>query len=262
MKTPELAAALRRERADMVRFCGELDEAEWRAPSRAAGWRVQDVVAHLGSGCRAVFTPALLTIMRTDDIERTNDLFVDQRREWPSARVFAEYKTWSRCFATVSTALARTPLGRLPLPLGELGRFPAGMLLSGAMLFDHHTHLRFDIAPALDRGIPETDRARMTGVLDWMFAVLSNQLESAETHWLSYPLDIVLGGPGGGIWRVHPGGSISAGRSDGPAAATIEGWSGEFPEWATSRVCWRDRDVRIRGDADYAVRFLDDVNIV
>ncbi|MGY4101910.1 maleylpyruvate isomerase N-terminal domain-containing protein [Nocardia sp. R16R-3T] len=246
----------------MVSFCGELDEAEWRVPSRAAGWRVQDVVAHLGSGCRAVFTPALLTFVRTDDIERANDLFVDQRRGWSSARVFTEYKRWSRCLTIASTALAYTPLRRVRLPLGELGRFPAGMLLSGAMLFDHHTHLRFDIAPALDRRLPETDPARIAGVLGWMFAVLSNQVESAETDWLAYPLDIVLRGPGGGIWRIHPGGSINAGHSDGPAAATIEGWSGEFPEWATGRVSWRDREVRIRGDEDYATRFLDGVNIV
>ncbi|MGW5230266.1 hypothetical protein ACWEP5_35710 [Nocardia niigatensis] len=176
--------------------------------------------------------------------------------------MFADYKMWSRCLVVVSTALAGTPRGRLPLPLGELGRFPAGMLLSGAMLFDHHTHLRFDIAPALDRRIPDTDPARMAGVLDWMFAVLSNQLKSAETHWFSYPLDIVLGGPGGGVWRVHPDGMVGTGRAGGAAAATVEGRADEFPEWATGRAPWRDRSVRIRGDADYAIRFLDGVNVV
>lgn len=246
----------------MVRFCAELDDDEWRTPSRAAGWRVQDVVAHMGSGCRAIFTPALLTFLRSEDIERTNDVFVDQRRGWSQTRVFAEYKRWSRCLTIASSTLARTPLHRARLPLGELGRFQAGMLLSGAMLFDHHTHLRFDIAPALERRVPETDPARTAGVLGWMFAVLGNQLESARNDWLAYPVDIVLHGPGGGLWRVHPGGSVSAGRAGGPAAATVEAWSTEFPEWATGRAEWRDRGVRIRGDEDYAVRFLDGVNIV
>jgi hypothetical protein len=46
---------------------------KWRTPSAAPGWRVQDVVAHLGSGCHSLFTPVSLKLLRSRDIERTND---------------------------------------------------------------------------------------------------------------------------------------------------------------------------------------------
>ncbi|WP_433567218.1 maleylpyruvate isomerase N-terminal domain-containing protein [Nocardia sp. CA-151230] len=262
MKASERVSAFRRERAEVVSLCKDLDDAEWRTQSRAAGWRVHDVVAHMGSGCRAVFGPAVVTFMRSADVERTNEVFVIRRREWSSARVLAEYERWSRYLATGSALLARTPVKRMRLPLAELGRFPAGLLLPGAMLFDHHIHLRFDIAPALGRTVPPTDPVRMAGVVEWMFAVLSNQLRSAENDWLAYPLDIVLNGSGGGIWRVHPGGAVTAGCARGAAAATVEGQVDEFPEWATSRAAWRDRSVRISGDENYAARFLDSVNVV
>ena len=44
--------------------------------------------------------------------------------------------------------------------------------------------------------------------------------------------------------------------------AQITAAASEFPEWGTKRAGWRDRDVRIEGDADYAATFLDAVDIV
>jgi len=82
--TPDRIAACRRERADVLAFCRDLDTAEWQRDSAARGWRVQDVLAHMGSGCRVLFGPAALKVMRSNDIERTNDDFVDVRREWPA----------------------------------------------------------------------------------------------------------------------------------------------------------------------------------
>lgn len=245
----------------MLRFSRELDDTEWRAASRAPGWRVQDVVTHLAAGCRAVFTPAVLSIMRSRDIERTNDEFVDRCRDWPPRRTLAEYERWSARLATAAGVVGHGPVSRIPLPLAELGRFPAGLLLAGAMTFDHHTHLRHDMAPALGRPVPGTDAARMGTVLEWMFAVLRNQLRSADPSWLTRPLDVVLDGPGGGGWRVGPGPVVAAGVTGG-AAATITCPATDFPEWATCRAAWRDRDVRISGDAEYAARFLDSVRVV
>ena len=49
----------------------------------AAGWRVQDVVAHMASTYRALFGPAALELMRSKDIERTNEVLLDSRRGWP-----------------------------------------------------------------------------------------------------------------------------------------------------------------------------------
>ncbi|HXY64047.1 MAG TPA: maleylpyruvate isomerase N-terminal domain-containing protein [Mycobacterium sp.] len=171
----DTVAALRRERAEFILFCRDLDDAQWRTPSRAAGWRVQDVVAHVGSACHSLFTPASLNTMRSSNIERTNDAFVDARRAWTTTQTLAEYQRWSRVLIAAAGTIFRTPLADLKVPLAELGKFPAVLLLTGAMTFDIHTHLRYDIAPALDLPTPDTDANRMAVVLEWMFAVLTNQ---------------------------------------------------------------------------------------
>jgi hypothetical protein len=54
-----------------------------------------------------------------------------------------------------------TPLRRVPIPLAELGRYPMQLLLAGAMVFDWHTHLRHDVAPALHRSAPASDDSRV-----------------------------------------------------------------------------------------------------
>jgi len=256
-------AALWRECAEIVRFCRELTDEEWLAPSRAPGWRVQDVVAHLGASCHALFTPASLKLIGSKRIERTNDEFVDARREWAPARVLAEFELWSRRLRPLSLALDRTPLGRLPVPLGELGRFPARLLLNSALVFDQHTHLRHDLAPALGRPAPRTDELRIAVVLEWMIAVLGNQLRQARPSWLNRPIALSLGGPGGGRWRIGVDGTVTTAPADsGDSAVHIAGAAAEFPEWGTARSSWRDRDVKIDGDVDLGVALLDSLNVV
>ena len=253
-------AALRRERAQLIRFCSDLDAAQWRTPSKAAGWRVQDVIAHIGSACHSMFTPASLRILRSTNIERTNDNFVDDRRSWTPAQTLAEYERWSRVLITVAEAISRTPLAGLKMPLADLGRFPVGLVFGGAMTFDHHTHLRYDIAPALGLPTPDTDADRMRLVLEWMFAVLSNQLRATRPAWLKDPVGITLHGPGGGSWVIDTNGAVR-GRADA-TAAHIVGVAAEFPEWGTKRVDWRSRDVTVNENLDYGARFLDAVNVV
>ncbi|WP_179473548.1 maleylpyruvate isomerase N-terminal domain-containing protein [Mycolicibacterium vinylchloridicum] len=258
--TPDRGAAFKAERADMLAFCAGLDPAEWRMDSRCDGWRIHDVVAHMGTGCKAMFSPAAAKMMRTNDIEAANDLLVDTRRDRSSPDVLAEYRRWSAVAAAIFPVMARRPLGGLQMQLADLGRFPL-RVLTGAMVFDHHTHLRHDMAPALGRPAPDTDANRMTVVGEWMMAVLSNQVRAAAPAWLDRPVGITLTGPGGGTWRVVPEGAVMPGVTD-DCAARITGVALEFPEWGTRRASWRDRDVRITGDADYATAFLDTVNVV
>lgn len=253
--------AFRRERADLLRFCHALDDAQWRTESAAAGWRMQDVVAHLGSSCKAIFTPASIALMRSSSIERSNDDFVDARRDWAPRRTLDEYEQWSGRLATLAGAVARTPLARIPMPLAELGRFPVALVVPGALVFDTHTHLRHDMAPALGLRAPGTDPGRMAVALEWIFAVLRNQLRSVPLTWLDRPLVITLGGPGGGSWRIGAGGTVAPGP-DGGASAQITGSVLEFPEWGTCRVSWRERDVKVTGDQEYGARFLDAMKII
>ena len=258
--TPDRGAAFKAERADMLAFCAGLEPAEWRMDSRAPGWRIHDVVAHMGTGCRAMFGTAVAKMMRTNDIEAANDQMVDTRRDRSAPDVLAEYRRWSGVAAAILPVMARRPLGGVQMPLAELGRFPL-RVLTGAMVFDHHTHLRHDMAPALGRPAPDTDANRMAVVLEWMMAVPSNQVRAAGPAWLDRPLAITLTGPGGGPWLVAPGGPVTAGSADG-SAAQITGVACEFPEWGTRRASWRDREVALGGDTDYATAFLDTVNVV
>ena len=60
---PNMVAALRAERAEMLNFTSSLTDDEWTAPSAAAGWRIADVVAHIGATARTFYTPAGLRTM-------------------------------------------------------------------------------------------------------------------------------------------------------------------------------------------------------
>ncbi len=260
MTGPDRRAAFRAQRADVLAFCESLAPADWRMNSRAPAWSIADVVAHMGSGCHAMFTRHAAKLMRGDDIEAANDELVAARRDRTPAEVFTEYRRWSRVFGAVVPTMVQTPLGRLEMPLAELGRFPA-RLFPSALVFDHHTHLRFDMAPALGRSVADIDGNRMAAVLEWMTAVLANQLIAAQPAWLDRPLALTLTGPGGGSWRVDTSGAVTPGRTQ-PAEAQITGVAAEFPEWGTQRANWRERDVTVTGDTDYGARFLDAVDIV
>jgi hypothetical protein len=258
--TIDWVGALSAERSAMLSFCEKLSLDDWSVASAAPGWTVQDVLAHIASGCHAIFSPAVVKVLRSDDIESTNDAFVVERRTWSSTRVLDEYRRWSRRVAVAARVIRCTPLRSLPLPLAELGHFSSTLLLCGAMTFDHHTHLRHDIAPALNQAAPATDANRMTVVLAWMFAVLGNQLNRADLFWLDRPLGLTLKGPGGGSWiadrqRIEP----ARGRV---CDTWIVAQAIEFPEWATCRADWRDRDVSISGDDTYGAAFLDFMNVV
>jgi uncharacterized protein (TIGR03083 family) len=252
--------AARRERAEILTLCHDLDDSEWQSPSAAAGWRVQDVVAHLGSSCRALFNADVVKILRSKQIERTNDDLVDERRSWTPAQTLTEYERWSARGMRVFDLASRTPLAGLPLRIGELGRYPVAQMV-GAMVFDTHVHLRHDIIPVLGRQAPATDDNRMAVVVDWMMAVLSNQMAFERPDWRDRAITITLTGLGGGSWTLGADGTLRPGR-DSSVAAEVAGVATEFPEWGTKRAEWRDRDVAISGDNDYGVRFLDAMNIV
>jgi uncharacterized protein (TIGR03083 family) len=257
---PNLVAALWKEREELLAFTQSLRDAEWFASSAAAGWRIADVVAHIGATARSFYTPTGLGSMRAPSLEKLNEAPVERRRDWPRARVIAEYERTSRRAANLLSAVSRTPAARVRVPLAELGRFPLGLMIGGALVFDHHTHLRHDIAPALGRKAPATDADRMRAVLTWMTAVLSNQVANQPVHGLAGGVDLILTGPGGGTWRISEHGAIPA--SDGGAAATVVASAASFPDWGTQRSSWRDHDLSVAGDADLAERFLDSVNVI
>ncbi|MGB9223538.1 maleylpyruvate isomerase N-terminal domain-containing protein [Mycobacterium sp.] len=255
--------ALKAQRRDVLDYCADLTDEQWNTPSRAAGWRLRDVIAHMGASCRVLFGPSVFQVMRSKDIERTNEDLVDPRRDWPSVRVLADFARWSNVAALAFEVATRGPLGEITLPLGAIGRYPA-RVLPCALVFDWHTHLHYDIAPALGKSAPPADERRMRATLEWMLAGME-QMNQPQMGWVDRPITLTLTGLAGGSWDIRPTGkgrlAVKPGvRTD--SAACIEGASVDFPGWATRRVGWRDSGLAVTGDRDYAARFLDALNII
>jgi uncharacterized protein (TIGR03083 family) len=261
--TPGSLAALRAERQGVLDFCGDLTTDEWAAPSRADGWAVKDVVAHMTAGMRALITPAAVQAMTTNHVERFNDQTVDKSRSLAPEQILDGFRAWSKRGVTTLALLTAPGIGRVPLRVGELGSYPLNVFPC-MYLFDWHTHLRQDIAPAIDRPAPPTDDQRMSAVMIWLMALLE-QSHRDRLAWLDAPLALTLSGPGGGTWRIEPtpkGALLVRPGTESGTTAQISGQTLEFPEWSTTRANWRDRDVKICGDTVTAERFLDLVNLV
>jgi uncharacterized damage-inducible protein DinB len=76
---PNMVAALRSERTEMLDFTRSLTDEEWRAPSAAAGWSIADVVGHIAATAHNFYAPSL-EILRTKDLEASNEGPVERRR--------------------------------------------------------------------------------------------------------------------------------------------------------------------------------------
>ncbi|WP_245401920.1 maleylpyruvate isomerase N-terminal domain-containing protein [Nocardia albiluteola] len=261
MSSPYLLA-LRDERRTVLGFCDGLGEAEWRAPSAAAGWSITDVFVHMTTAVRAVVSRDMVPYMTTHNLERLNEQLVHDRQPDAGAPLLAEFGAWSRRGCAALAVLTAPGLRLIRTPIAELGWYPV-KLAPAILLFEWHTHLRHDIATALDRPAPATDARRMTAILNWLMTLLEHSHREA-LNWLEDPVALTLTGPGGGTWRLEPHGGrlrVRPGRAAG-AAAHIAGLSPEFPQWSTRRVPWRACAVAVTGDAEIGTRVLDSINLV
>ncbi|MET4146263.1 maleylpyruvate isomerase N-terminal domain-containing protein [Arthrobacter sp. UYCo732] len=255
-----LLTALRAESALMLDFANDLTTQQWNSPSRATGWTVADIVGHIGSTAHNFYIPAGIRAARQPSLEKANEGPVRVRRGWDREQVMDEFEKSTRSVANMLAFVRHTPLRSLPTRLNELGTYPLGLLIGGALAFDLHTHLRHDIAPALGVSAPETDADRMRAVLTWMTAVLSNQTKAAPSTGIEAGLTLTLTGPGGGSWRVDETGLASSAQR--PTAAHITAPAITFPDWGTRRSSWHDSPLQIDGDHEMASRYLNTVNVI
>jgi uncharacterized protein (TIGR03083 family) len=256
--------ALRTQRQLVLDYCAGLSADDWMAPSQAAGWRVRDVIAHMGGTCRGLFGRHAITLIFSDDTEQTNEDLLAPRRTWPTDRVVDEFAYWSDKFIVAASVANQPVVGSTPLRVGSLGRYPVRML-APMLVFDWHTHLTYDLAPALNRPAPAIDDNRLAATLEWMLAGLE-QMNRDQMRWLDKSLTLTLTGRAGGNWRIDPAGkgrlAVTESTDTTSAAATITGASTDFPAWATNRISWRTAGLTIAGDAGYAERFLDALHII
>ncbi|HEY4409432.1 MAG TPA: maleylpyruvate isomerase family mycothiol-dependent enzyme [Acidimicrobiia bacterium] len=256
-------AALRAERQAVLDFFGTLTPEEWDAPSGCPGWTVKNVLSHMSAAFHGCFTPWFISLLRTDNLERSNDGDVEKRSGWAPEKVLSEYRSWSARYLTIQPVMKGTGLNHVKIRLGDLGKYPMG-IIPAALTFDHHTHLRHDVAGALGKTPPPTDAARMAVALEWMMAGIP-QMCRASMSGIERPVDITLNGPGGGTWGLSPtpGGIMDLHPGGAPgASALVIGAASEFVLWGTTRESWRDHEVKVDGDIDLGERFLDALKVV
>lgn len=135
----------------MLALINSLGPQEWAAPSGCAGWRVKDVVAHMGAVFRSICGDTSIPSDPSGDAEKSAELAVAPRKEWSAAEVAAEYREWAPKGLAALAALQEPPLADAVIPLGNLGSHPMH-ILGNAIVFDHYCHLRHDIGAALPRG--------------------------------------------------------------------------------------------------------------
>ena len=253
--------ALSQEYVDVVASLGEDD---WERPSRCAGWRVQDLVAHTSSNFRVLVEPPPASEpVPGMTAERAQEQLVEARRGWTSQQVREELEAYRGPAMDVLAAVQEEPVASADLTLHELGTYPTAAL-ADAFAFDLYCHLRVDLlAPEgpVDHALPAATDELLRPGIGWMLTGLP-QMCPALHDVLERPFGFRLTGPGGGEWTVQRGDGRAAvvdGIAGAPAVATST--AHDFVLWGTGRADWR-RYVELSGDSDHGARVLDAVDIV
>lgn len=260
--------ALRREREHVLALARSLHPQEWDQPSDCAGWRVQDVVAHMAATFRSLAAPGTVATAGSTDAEVNADAAVDERRGRTPAEVLAEYEEWSTtCIDGALSGMQSEPTASTVVPMGNLGSHPLH-ILANALVFDHYCHLRHDLlAPGgpLERPALPQEPDTLAAIVEWMLGGLPQMCAEALTV-LDRPL--VLTFPDlQASWILEPptaaGGLVAVVPGDASAAAArVTGSAHDFVSWGTKRRDWRSFDVQVHGDAAYAATVLDAVNVI
>jgi hypothetical protein len=254
MSTPGVAASpadalasIRADHAALLTLLQNCSSATWAARSGCPGWTVKDLVAHLGTMFWRTADPSRLADTRGLPMEVGAERDVASRAGWDEGRVLDDYvEAASRALPV----LERLRDVDAPVPLGDLGTYPASMLASG-YAFDLYTHLRADLlAPRgpLDAAPPPSDELRLGPTIGWILAALPQQC-AATVAALPGAVEFVLTGPAGGHFVLQPGGGFVTGddaRTD--TVASISCFTPALVWWTTRRASWSDVGVQAAGD--------------
>ncbi len=258
--------ALRAERELVIDLGRSLSADEWSAPSACEGWSVQDVIAHMAS----IFHPSPIVMAKAakeyDDSERVNDVLVERRRGWNPQRQLGEYETWSRRAIRMLGLGQRAPLRSVGFNMGDLGTHPMH-LLADAAVFDHYTHLRFDLlAPngPLDRPALPRDQLRLAPTAAWTLALIA-PMNQKTLAWIDEPIRLELTGPGAATTTVTRMDGRVATDDRSPrseAASTVRSPVSDWVQWATGRKEWDACRVELDGEAELGQRFCETLHVV
>lgn len=197
-----------------------LDEAQWAAPSAAAGWSVADVVLHLAQGEEGVIATACGDVFDVRPrhgatVEETMDRLVREERSTPE-EAFRRWREARR--ASVVALRATDPYRRLAWV--ERPMKPA--TLATTRLTEHWAH-GLDVTGPLGIDFPDTDRLRHVAWLAHRSLPYALSLAGCS----AYEVRCEVTAPGGtDVWRFGPAGTESV----------ISGPAGTFCRVATRRL--------------------------
>jgi uncharacterized protein (TIGR03083 family) len=240
---------------------------EWQQPSGCVGWRVQDVIAHLGSGAHQTVEPPNVDERATNagTAEQQMEAMVLARRTQTSEEIKREYLDYAARSVDLMTGLQSEPVASTPVPILDLGTYPTH-IFPDIVAFDHYCHLYVDVlAPfgPIDRTAPPAENEVLRPAIGWMLLGLP-QMQGRDLDVLQTPLALELTGPGGGRWVLSPAGSdarIQVRESDEACPASVRSGAADFIRWATGRAPWRQL-AKLSGDVTAAEPFLDRLNII
>jgi uncharacterized protein (TIGR03083 family) len=250
--------ALRVGQIDVLDVARSLSTKEWTAASACAGWRVQDVVAHLACTFRTVAEPGTLPPGVAGDLQATQEVGVAQRRDWSPDRVLDEYEELAPRALEALAGLQAPTVAETVVPIEDAGRYPLHLVVN-ALAFDHYCHLGNDILRPLgpvDRPAPPADDLRLGATLEWLLAGIPQMPGPAIVDAVQSPVVLTLTGPAAGTWTLLPGVSVTEGAAP-DAVATIRSSTTDFVVWSTHRRPWRDCQVVVEGDEAAGARVLD-----
>ncbi len=266
--TVEAVAALGAFHNRFVEAARAFSDAEWIAPSACPGWRVRDVVAHLGAGARSMIDPLPVPEDRLPlpaNREREHDVHVDMRRGWTIAEVMEEFEQFGAERMKRLPGLQEEPLASTEIEIPGLGTYPMHAAANG-LAFDYFCHLYHDIAAPggpVQLALPTPTHAEMLPVVQWMMWGLPQMQGPELDDSLLAPVTIRLTGPGESEWTVRrpdaAGGLVV--ESGGGAEVVVTSSAVDFVSWGTGRSAW-PAACGVQGDTAVATAFLSTLDIV
>ncbi|MBM7366978.1 maleylpyruvate isomerase family mycothiol-dependent enzyme [Gordonia hydrophobica] len=249
---------------DTLALLAALDDGDWSADSACHGWRVHDVVTHMGFFFNFIADPDLvLPDNPSGTSERLNDAAVRERADWSSADAIAYYREQSTAGLATLSALQGEELRDAPLAMLDLGTYRMSEL-SNAVAFDHLVHLTCDLMEPFGP-VARTEVSvgeAIDPAVDWMMAGLP-QMNGAALHpVLSTPLGLRLTGATERtfvIERADDG--VAVRETDDLPSDVATSEATDFLRWGTARSAWRSAVTR-DGDHAHIAAVLDAIDIV
>jgi uncharacterized protein (TIGR03083 family) len=251
---------------DALALIDDLTSEQWAADTACHGWRVFDVVTHLGFFINVIVDPAIVLPDNPSGIsELLNDAAVRERADWSLTEVIDYYRAQSTVGLATLAALQDESMRDVPLTMGDLGTYRLAQL-SDAVSFDHLVHLTSDLFAPFGPlpAVPVAIDKAIDPALDWMLAGLPQMNGDALLPVLARPIGLRLTG-------VSERSFLLARNDDGDKVVVVEtdelpddvatSSASDFLRWGTTRTAWRSA-VTVTGEHSRVAAVLDAVNIV